>query len=111
VDDVVREMQVALAPLASDTLRQVDEALRRLDQGGYGLCALCGQAIAEARLRFVPLTGLCRDCQPNDEDPRPAEAPAQVGRRLTVIETDPAMRAPHEDWKAPRPSHSPALRL
>lgn len=44
-------------------LADVREALRRLDDGTYGLCQSCGQAIDGARLEALPYASLCLSCQ------------------------------------------------
>ncbi len=43
-------------------VRRIDAALIRLDDGGYGFCASCGEAIALKRLVFDPSTPVCIDC-------------------------------------------------
>ena len=43
-------------------LRQVNDALVRIDKGEYGICAACGEDIAPARLEVVPHTQKCRNC-------------------------------------------------
>jgi DnaK suppressor protein len=43
-------------------LTAIEEALRRIDEGEYGLCRRCEMEIAEARLRANPATPLCIDC-------------------------------------------------
>ena len=40
----------------------IDEALGRMDDGSYGTCADCGQAIPAARLEIRPLSIRCVDC-------------------------------------------------
>jgi len=40
----------------------VEAALRRIEQGSYGLCARCGKPISSARLEAQPATTLCIDC-------------------------------------------------
>jgi len=35
-------------------LRDIDDALRRLDEGTYGVCAACGRAIPDERLEANP---------------------------------------------------------
>ena len=44
-------------------LKHLDAALKRVDQGKYGLCVGCGQRIARARLEAVPHTRLCISCK------------------------------------------------
>ena len=68
VDDFVSEVDFALMEMKSETLRQIDEALRRLEAGGYGVCSECGDEITEARLKAVPFAQLCRSCQEAQEE-------------------------------------------
>jgi DnaK suppressor protein len=63
VDDFVREVDFALVEMKSQTLRRIDEALGRLDDGRYGHCEECSGEIAASRLRAVPFAELCRACQ------------------------------------------------
>lgn len=51
-----------LAEAAASELRQVDEALARLDAGTYGLCAGCGQPIPTGRLEVRPFAMHCVAC-------------------------------------------------
>ena len=43
-------------------LRQVGDALDRIDQGTYGSCTRCGDAIPHGRLEFMPDAPLCMSC-------------------------------------------------
>jgi len=43
-------------------LREIRDALRRIDDGTYGTCASCGNPIAEGRLAARPSTTLCVTC-------------------------------------------------
>ena len=45
--------------LVSGTLEQVQDALRRLNDGTYGKCTVCGRPIEHARLEAVPWTPYC----------------------------------------------------
>ena len=56
---------------ATRELAQVAAALKRLDDGSYGLCLDCGEPIAEQRLLALPATPLCAACQAIIERPRP----------------------------------------
>jgi DnaK suppressor protein len=44
-------------------LKEVLTALRKLDEGGFGLCERCGKAIAEKRLEALPFARYCIECQ------------------------------------------------
>jgi DnaK suppressor protein len=63
VDDFVQEVDFALMQMKSETLRRIDEAIHRLEDGSYGVCAECENEIPAARLRALPFAELCRDCQ------------------------------------------------
>lgn len=43
-------------------IRQIEAALKRMEDGAYGLCARCGTQIAPERLDALPFTPFCRDC-------------------------------------------------
>jgi len=48
-------------------MAKIQEALRRLDEGEYGICEACGEKIDVARLKARPVTTLCIDCKSNQE--------------------------------------------
>lgn len=51
-----------LAEAATAKLRQVDDALVRLDAGDYGVCLSCGRPIPAARLEVRPFAEHCVSC-------------------------------------------------
>ena len=67
VDDAAREddfdLTTSLADIAAARRSAIEEALQRVEQGGYGLCEDCGEEIAPARLHAMPTAVLCVDCQ------------------------------------------------
>ena len=48
-------------------LTEVHDALRRFDEGVYGVCEQCGQVIDWARLEALPAARLCIRCQEHSE--------------------------------------------
>ncbi len=56
------EMNLALRQAAEAKIESIKAALARLDQGTYGICEVCGQAIDPARLEILPHTTLCVGC-------------------------------------------------
>jgi DnaK suppressor protein len=44
-------------------LRDVTSALQRIEEGSYGACERCGEAISEKRLDALPFARHCIDCQ------------------------------------------------
>ena len=62
-----REINFILSDRERVKLKQIDDALERLDDGTYGVCESCGLEIAEERLEAMPFSRLCRDCQQDQE--------------------------------------------
>lgn len=46
---------------------KIEEALRRLDDGEYGICEECGEKIGIERLKARPVTTLCIECKSSQE--------------------------------------------
>lgn len=46
-----------------EMMRQIEDALRKIDEGTYGICDRCGKEIMPARLEAIPYASLCIDCQ------------------------------------------------
>jgi DnaK suppressor protein len=61
--DLEQYFGTALAELAAQALRQVDQALARLECGDYGLCRDCNEKISHKRLTAVPFALRCRACE------------------------------------------------
>ena len=51
------------ATVASQTLAQVQDALRRIEDGTYGKCTACGRQIEAARLEAIPWALYCLEDQ------------------------------------------------
>ncbi len=48
-------------------LRQIDAALKRIDDGEYGYCRDCGEPVDPRRLEVDPTALLCIDCASRSE--------------------------------------------
>lgn len=62
-----REFMFALSDTERQILLEIDEALLRLDNGKYGTCLNCEESIPRTRLKAVPWTRYCIDCQEQAE--------------------------------------------
>ena len=51
----------ALADNLGALLNEVERALKKLDDGTFGSCEICGEKIAEPRLEAMPATRYCVD--------------------------------------------------
>lgn len=60
---VDRERNLVLASQARQTATEIDDAVRRIEKGSYGLCLHCGQKIPKMRLKAIPHAELCVDCK------------------------------------------------
>jgi DnaK suppressor protein len=49
--------------LASRTLIQVQDAIKRIEAGAYGKCTACGRQIEAARLEAIPWAAYCLEDQ------------------------------------------------
>jgi RNA polymerase-binding transcription factor DksA len=45
------------------SIEEIDAALQRIAEGGYGSCVRCGEAIAAERLEFRPHAARCVACE------------------------------------------------
>ena len=58
-----RELDGGLEEGAQQTLRDVEDALRKIEEGSYGTCEVCGKPIGAERLSAIPWARLCIDDQ------------------------------------------------
>jgi DnaK suppressor protein len=61
----VAEGALAVLALVEAELAGVEHALKRLDEGTYGICEACGEPISPERLESSPAARLCA----HDENP------------------------------------------
>lgn len=61
--DATGAQQIALLEARTQERIQLDEALRRLDEGKYGICEDCEEPISPGRLRALPFARRCIACQ------------------------------------------------
>ena len=63
VKDVSQEIEYRLSERASQVVADIDQALLRIDEGSYGVCARCGKEIPERRLDAIPTARYDAECQ------------------------------------------------
>ncbi|MFN0059825.1 MAG: TraR/DksA family transcriptional regulator [Planctomycetota bacterium] len=58
-----QDFSLSLLETESEIVQKIDDALVRIQDGNYGLCFNCEKPILKARLRAIPWTDYCVDCQ------------------------------------------------
>jgi DnaK suppressor protein len=67
-----RDFALSLLSQEQDALYEIEEALKRIDAGTYGVCEMSGKAILEARLEAIPFARFTVECQAQLEKQRKA---------------------------------------
>jgi len=62
-----RQVLLNLGEKERDQLELVERALKKLDEGQYGVCDTCQGRIPEGRLQAIPFTRYCVNCQDETE--------------------------------------------
>lgn len=63
VKDLSQEIEYRLSERESQLVADIDQALLRIDEGTYGVCARCGREIPERRLEALPTARYDAECQ------------------------------------------------
>jgi RNA polymerase-binding protein DksA len=59
-----REKDLSIENNVRDLLQKIDRALKRVEEGTYGMCERCGKPIEKARIKALPYVDLCiKDAQ------------------------------------------------
>ena len=66
-DNYERDLMIELIQSGEHSLREIDTALEKIEEGTFGICELCGKKINKERIKAVPYARLCIDCQREEE--------------------------------------------
>jgi RNA polymerase-binding protein DksA len=66
-DNYDREFSLGLASNDRKSLYELEDALKRIEDGSFGVCQDCNSTIAKVRLKAVPQARLCVKCQEKRE--------------------------------------------
>jgi RNA polymerase-binding transcription factor DksA len=69
-DNFDRELALNLASGRQENLYDIEDAIRRIDEGTYGVCESCGGPIEHPRLKALPFAKKCVACQSASEKGR-----------------------------------------
>ena len=73
-----KEYKIRLEENEARILRDIEDALKKIEEGTYGICEECGEEIAEKRLKAVPWARLCIRCQEEQEEREEAESGEEI---------------------------------
>lgn len=66
-DNYDREFSLGLASNDRKFLYELDDAMKKVEDGTFGICEECKSLISKTRLRAVPYARLCVKCQEKKE--------------------------------------------
>lgn len=69
-DNSAQEFNLGLASSEQQILNLIDEALRKIEEGKFGVCEVCSKVISQKRLLAVPYAKYCIKCQSEEEKKR-----------------------------------------
>jgi DnaK suppressor protein len=65
--DINRTMNLRLHSRKSRLIKKIKDALKRIEEGTYGYCDICGEEISLKRLEARPVTSKCIACKEAQE--------------------------------------------
>lgn len=66
-DSYDRELSLNIAGEEQEIIYEIDEALKRIEEGKFGLCLSCSKKIPQKRLNAVPYAKYCIQCKSKEE--------------------------------------------
>ena len=66
-DNYEQEFTLNLIENEQETVRHIEDALGKIEDGTYGVCESCGCQIPKTRLKALPQARLCLDCKRQEE--------------------------------------------
>ena len=67
-DTNLMEQTVMMMEQEREKIRLLNDALRKIYEGQYGVCEMCGENIKESRLEIIPYAKYCIHCMEKMED-------------------------------------------
>jgi RNA polymerase-binding transcription factor len=77
-----REMAVRQLESESGRLRELRQAIRRVDEGTYGVCIRCDSEISVKRLNAVPWAAYCLNCQDQAENRQERDSKDEIFSKI-----------------------------
>jgi DnaK suppressor protein len=92
-----RDFALSLLSQEQDALYEIEEALKRVDAGTYGICEMSGKQIPHARLEAIPFARFTVECQTQIEKQKKATRIRQPVTSLFGLTEDEGGETEEED--------------
>jgi RNA polymerase-binding transcription factor DksA len=96
-----RDFALSLLSQEQDALYEIDQALKRIEIGTYGVCEMSGKAIPRARLEAIPFARFTVECQSQLEKQSRASRVRQSVTSLFGLTEEEGGEAEEEETTAP----------
>jgi RNA polymerase-binding transcription factor DksA len=92
-----RDFALSLLSQEQDALYEIEEALKRVDAGTYGVCEMSGKPIPHARLEAIPFARFTVECQTQIEKQKKAQRVRQPVTSLFGLTEDEGSEGEEEE--------------
>src|SRR5215471_11654332 len=92
-----RDFALSLLSQEQDALYEIDQALKRIELGTYGICEMSGKPIPRARLEAIPFARFTVECQSQLEKQSKASRVRQSVTSLFGLTDDEAREGEEEE--------------
>jgi RNA polymerase-binding transcription factor DksA len=96
-----RDFALSLLSQEQDALYEIDQALKRIELGSYGICEMSGKPIPRARLEAIPFARFTVECQSQLEKQNKASRVRQSVTSLFGLTEEEAPETEEEEQPAP----------
>lgn len=89
-EERTRELDMILTDREKQKLKQIDDALDKIEENTYGFCEECGVKIPRARLKVVPFAKYCVECKEaiEREEKYTREEPEESVKKVPLAEAE-----------------------
>jgi DnaK suppressor protein len=95
-----RDFALSLLSQEQDALYEIDQALKRIELGTYGICEMSGKSISHARLEAIPFARFTVECQSKLEKQNKASRVRQSVTSLFGLTDEEGAEGEEEEAKA-----------
>ena len=95
-----RDFALSLLSQEQDALYEIDQALKRIELGTYGICEMSGKSISHARLEAIPFARFTVECQSQLEKQNKASRVRQSVTSLFGLTDEEGTESEEEEVKA-----------